>query len=99
MTNKETPSLLISQGNHSMSTTSDSDVSKQAEDELHAEWKLFEDNMAKLLSQDTSKIEDPQSEEDYERLARELESTRMLIEHMERLQNLLGGLSDKHEKN
>lgn len=102
MTDKEIPSLLISQGNHSMSNTSDSDesiASKQAEDELHAEWKLFEDNMAKFLSEDTSKIEDPPSEEDYERLARELESTRMLIERMERLQNLLGVLSDKYEKN
>lgn len=82
-------------------TTSDSDESspsKQAEDELHAEWKLFEDNMAKLLSVDISKIEDPQSEEDYDRLARDVESTRMLIDRVEQLQNLLSGLADKHKQ-
>ena len=73
-------------------------TNKQAEDELHAEWKLFEDNMAKLLSVDTSKIEDPQSEEDYERIARDAESTRMLIDRVERLQNLLGNLVDKKDK-
>jgi hypothetical protein len=70
-------------------------TNKQAEDELYAEWKLFEDNMAKFLSKDTSEIEDPQSEEDYDRLARDAESTRMLIDRVERLQNLLGNLVDK----
>lgn len=70
-------------------------TNKQAEDELYAEWKLFEDNMTKFLSEDNSKIEDPQSEEDYDRLARDAESTRMLIDRVERLQNLMGGLVDK----
>ena len=100
MTDKQIPSLLILQGNHSMSTTSNSDesiASKQAEDELHAEWKLFEDNITKFLSEDTSKIEDPQSEEDYERLARDAEDTRKLIDHVERLQKLLGNLADKKD--
>lgn len=81
MTNKQIPSI----------------ASKQAEDELHAEWKLFNDNMAKLLSEDTSKIEDPQSEEDYERIARDAESTRMLIDRVERLQKLLSGMVDKKD--
>jgi hypothetical protein len=101
----EIPSFLITQGKHSMKTgeitltTSDSGgkstSSKQAEDELYAEWKLFEDNMAKFLSEDNSKIEDPKSEEDYDRLARDAESTRMLIGRLEQLQNLLSNLANK----